>query len=135
MRAVPTRYECEICERVYDKEKDAIECESQGVQELLPVGLIYGNAKGFYKDITLCIAKSERNGHYLDNSLWACRDNGAGDNLGEELCGDSFGYSTQNEVRESPNRAHPTFRRMIKYLKKNKIKPLMVQRGKLVTAK
>lgn len=126
-----TTYECEICGETYDEMKRAIQCEKEGIQEPFPVGLVFGNAKGFYKDITFCVAKSKRVRHYLVNALWACRDNGAGDSLGKDVCGD--GHSTPN--LELPDRAHPTFRRMIAYLKKRKIKPLMYQRGKMVAIK
>ncbi len=129
-------YQCGICGREYNKMKDATECESKGIPKFPPVGLVFGNAKGFYKDITFCIAKVTREGHFVDTSLWACRDNGAGDSLGKNLCGGgSASYGEDWQKLESPSRSHPTFRRMIRYLKKNKIKPLMLQRGKAVSVK
>lgn len=134
MRTI-TNYECEICGETSGEMKYIIQCESRGIPELPPIGLIYGSAKGFYKDITFCIAKTEVAGHYVINALWACRDNGAGDNLGKELCGDTSGYGNNWRKREPPSKSHPTFQRMLKYLKKAKVKPLMLQRGKVVTAK
>jgi hypothetical protein len=113
-----TTYECEICHQTYKNKGDAEACESRGVPTPLPVGLIFGNPQDrdhHSKDLTFCIASNEVDGHWYHPPLWACRDNGAGDSLGKELCGgqSSVNLYEGNAVCES----HPTFKRMVEFLR------------------
>ncbi len=124
-------YQCDICKREYTDVKEAVACEARGTPKLPPVGLIFGNASEIdHRDkkpinITFAIAKVYLEGHAVDASLWACRNNGAGDSLGKELCGSSNGLYIQG----IPNSRHSTFKRMVRYLKKEKI-PITVWDGK-----
>lgn len=126
-----TRYECEICHRDFLVEKEAAECEARGVPKLPPIGLIFGNASEIdHRDkkpigITFAIAKVYLEGHAVDASLWACRNNGAGDSLGTDLCGSGNGL----HLYGVPDLRHSTFKRMVRYLTKQKI-PITIWDGK-----
>lgn len=124
-------YECEIC-GARERIEEAIKvCEARGLPYIPPIGLIFGNASEIdHRDkkpigITFAIAKIYREGHGVDAALWACRDNGAGDSLGKELCGSGNGLSLYGV----PNPRHPTFKRMVKYLTKAKV-PITIWDGK-----
>ncbi|MCK4359142.1 MAG: hypothetical protein KAW92_10465 [Candidatus Cloacimonetes bacterium] len=122
-------YVCEICGKKFKSASKAKECEKQGIpdKDKFPVGLIFNDptapSDSFYKDITFAVAKVNVQGHYMGVSAWACRDNGAGDNL-DEYC--SY-YPLDG--KDEPNRNHPTFKRMVKALKKKRI-PITVWNGK-----
>lgn len=73
-------------------------------------------------------------GHTVEVSLWACRDNGLGDTLGKNLCYGGGDYNNVDDLEDNM-RKHPTFKRMMKYLKKAKVKPLMIRRKKVVPIK
>lgn len=119
-------YVCEICGNKFENIKDAEECEKQGIpdKDKFPVGLIFNDpSSGFYKDITFAVAKVNVQRHYMTVLAWACRDNGAGDNL-DKYCGCS-----PYDGSSIPNCSHPTFKRMVKALKKKRI-PITVWNGK-----
>lgn len=116
-------YVCEICEEEYDNEAEAKECEAEGEPDFkkYPVGMIFCDAsKGNYKDITFAITRTYKNGHFVGANWWACRDTGTGDNAGKGalLCGDSIFCINRYGV---PDPNHPTFKRMVKVLKKEKM--------------
>ncbi len=124
-------YMCEICHGESRVEKEIVDCEARGRAKAPPIGLIFGNASETdHRDkksigITFCIAKVYVEGHGVDASLWACRDNGAGDSLGKELCGSGGGVN----IYGIPDMRHPTFKRMVKYLTKENI-PITIWDGK-----
>lgn len=116
-------YQCEICNARYGTQNEAVECEKRGMMEALPVGLIYGNPLGesHYKGMTFCICKSEPEGHYRCDTLWACRDRG--DSLGKETCGN--GGMAHIGPSDAAVPSHHTFQRMVRFLIAQGIKPLM----------
>jgi hypothetical protein len=113
------KYQCEICGDIYGSAKEAIECEAKGEPDLkkYPKGMLFT----WYKDITFAIVKTYKNEHFVGASFWACRDNGAGDNAGKgaDTCGNSI--FILNKDKGIPNPHHPTFKRMVKVLKKEGI--------------
>lgn len=129
MKIVPERYRCEICGSTYNDKVDAFECESRGEAVMYPIGLIHGNHSkdSMYSDITFAIAELSACGHANDSSKWACRDNGAGDSLGKQMCGNGNSVHL-NKYDAKLNPDHPTFKRMVNWLKENKI-PITVWDG------
>lgn len=124
-------YECDIC-GARERIEDAIKaCEARGLPFIPPVGLIFGNASeldGRDKKpigITFAIAKIYQQGHGVDAAMWACRNNGAGDSLGKELCGSGNGLNLYGV----PDLHHPTFKRMVTFLTKENI-PITIWDGK-----
>lgn len=115
------RYVCEICGASYNQEDYAKNCEKRGMGVEYPIGTIFGNHSldAFYTGITFAVAKNDTNSHLNYLGLWACRDNGAGDSLGKELC--SGGGSLLGLGEGKVNQNHPTFIRMVKYLKSQNI--------------
>ncbi len=133
------RYECEICQREYDKETKAIQCEMRGIPDLLPTGLILGGGSGMYKNITFAVAEAYYNTgpsgkHLADFCAWACRDTGAGDSLGKERCSGNHLYDNESKFSglEAPDVNHPTFKRMVKYLKSQNIEPTIFNGKEIV---
>ncbi len=128
MKTIPEKYECEICGRQFAKRERAAECEGLSRKEY-PVGLIFGDhtPDAFYKDITFAVAKIRFFGHCNDSPRWACRDNGAGDSVGEEMCGGNFLELSEYDAKFSED--HPTFKRMVKFLKSQNI-PITIWNGK-----
>jgi len=118
-----TTYECEICGE-HSNDMDRIkECEARGRSDYkkYPIGMIFCNAsEKNYKDITFALTKTYANGHFVGALWWACRDNSAGDNAGKgaPLCGDSIFVINHYGI---PDPNHPTFKRMVKVLKKEGI--------------
>lgn len=127
-----TTYDCDICEARYKKKEDAERCEAKGIPEPHPIGLVYGDhSKGaFYEGITFAIAKSSVDGHYAWGSAWACRDNGAGDNLAD---GDYCEGRPSGRHRLDTNAPH--FKRMISHLKSVGITPLVCVGDKIIPYK
>lgn len=122
------RYECDICRSIHVEREHAEACEAKGRPDLTqyPQGLIHGDAsKGFYEGITFVVANvkvARDNPHWIDGSLWAFRDNSAGDSLGlDDLCGPSGYFSL--DKHDIPCRQHPTFARAVAFLKKHNITP------------
>lgn len=132
MKTIPAEYQCEICgDRSKEKSK-ALECEAKGLDFAYPVGMIFGNhtKEAMYNGITFAIAKIAYCGHLNDSALWACRDNGAGDSVGKEMCGNG-GFLHFNEYQAHLDFNDPTFKRMVKFLNKSKI-PITIWDGKKV---
>jgi hypothetical protein len=119
-------YECEICHTRYSDPGSAESCEKRGKLVPLPVGTIftYGGIKGsMYHDIHFSIADNIREtfGHGYHPALRATRDNRAGDSL-STFCG--FGGNSIKLGRDDmPDPSHPTFIRMVDYLKSVNIEP------------
>ncbi len=129
------QYQCEGCGRRFMDEQDALDCEARGEAPNYPIGCVFGNHEkdAFYKDITFAVAQKRQSKkgtfdyHHNDLSLWACRDNGAGDSLGESMCGGA--HSTLSEYDGRIDFDAPHFKRMIKWLKEQNI-PITVWDGK-----
>lgn len=121
-------YECEVCRQRYEDKKWAEKCEAKGNAKEYPIGCIYGNhEKGaFYENITFAVATNKTWRHMNEGASWACRDNGAGDSLGESMC--SGNSLSLREHDSKLDRNHPTFKRMVKWLQENNI-PVTVWDG------
>jgi hypothetical protein len=124
-------YVCEICGDEYTTKESAISCEEKGVPDLsrLKPGLIYGDCNdSMYPKIVFSVypeylTKPPIWGHYIYDSKWACRDNGAGDSLGESKCGGNmFSVSHIPDYRKL-DMTMPCFKRMVKYLESVNITP------------
>jgi len=123
-------YMCEICHRKYKEEKHALECENRLVPVEYPIGLIHGdNRKGaFYEKIVFAVGKNNINQHWNSLSLWACRDTGMGDSLGEHMCGSNHVNDKLTEHDAHVDQDSPMFKRMIAYLKEQGI-PITIWNG------
>jgi len=100
-----------------------MECEARGLPEEYPVGMIYGSHSkvgDLYWDITFAIAENNINKHANFPVLWACRDSGYGDNVGDQKCGGSNSFIA-NEYWADINIAAPHFKRMAAWLLVSKI--------------
>lgn len=124
-----TEWQCDICGRRYTSKGLAKECEENGAAVEYPIGTIYGNhEKGaFYENITFAVATNDTKNHINTGGSWACRDTGYGDSLGESMCG---GNSLNlNDYDAKLDFEHPTFKRMVEYLKSQGI-PIYIWDGK-----
>ena len=125
-------YECEICRYRSTDKKSVEKCEARGLGKQYPIGCIYGDHSegAFYENITLAVAQNKIKkgcmGHSNTGNSWACRDNGYGDSLGRERCGSGTLYLNKHDGRLDFN--HPTFKRMVDYLKSKNI-PITVWDG------
>lgn len=118
-------YMCEICQNRYDIKEEALACESRTIPNYT-IGLIYGDATGeshHDKDMTFCVAEYRTTRHYNISGSWACRDNGCGDSLGNELCGNGILHLTEYDAVKDFN--HPTFKRMVAWLKSMDVQPFV----------
>lgn len=89
------KYRCEICHRNHDDPDSAIKCESRGVPKPIPhlVGLMYRYRQDNL--VTLAIPPEYGDdriadlidGHCLNESLVATRNNCNGDSVGDSRCG------------------------------------------------
>lgn len=123
-------WECEICGNRFDSEENAKDCEARGVPDIsrYPQGMLVGDhSGGLYKDITFAVCKVNVHKHYFSFVYWACRENKAGDSLGENLCG-SGSYVDPDRINNNLNIKHPTYIRMIKWLQSQNI-PITVWDG------
>jgi len=127
MKVIPTQYECEICGSRYHEEQDALDCETRKAPNYT-IGLIYGDAADtsthHHHNLTFCVAEYRVDRHWNNSGSWACRDNGHGDSLGTEWCGGS-GFFTLGELDAVKDFTHPTFIRMLAYLKSVNVTPLI----------
>ncbi len=139
-------YDCEICGARYGgKDADdleakaaAAECEARGYGEKYPIGCIYGDHSedAFYKNITFAVATNEVDNevghkariysHLNRGGSWACRENSA-DSLDDSLCGGTS-LDLKNFSGKDLDRNHPTFKRMVAYLKSKNI-PITIWDG------
>lgn len=132
MKILPQQYQCEICNDKYENIRSAITCENQGVGPTYPIGMVFGNHRknSMYKRITFSIAKVLYSGHHNDSALWACRDMKnffeKNDSLGNDMCGG--GFVNLNKSDSNLNFKSPHFKRMVAYLKENKI-PITIWNG------
>jgi len=119
MKIIPQQYQCEICKRIYLSDVEALECESRK-PPIYPKGMIFGgNKNGMYRGMTFAIAQVKSSNHSNDSFLWVCRDTEIGDSLGVDKC--SSGNYLDLGKGDTPNPNHPTFKRMVKYLRNNLI--------------
>lgn len=134
---VITQYQCEICKKRYDTEKQALACEARGVPDLnkYPIGLMYqyimhGSFVGIFSIAKLEISDS----HTVSIASWAIRDSKvARYSLGDQLVGGSmeFMYTTPEALDsfidfykiEDKYVRSSEFKEMVEYLKKKKITP------------
>ena len=125
-----TRYKCEICGNEYESEAEAIKCEAKG--KPMPkdfsthvIVQFADDSKDSYWGLSFCVDKWKRSGegyyaHDIQASMWACRDNYAGDSLGKEHCGSNSSYHKEsdfyNEFSKVREMKSPHFCRMVDYL-------------------
>lgn len=122
------QYECDICRQRYSEKEEAEKCEARAFADEYPIGCMYGDhEKGsFYENITFAVATNDTDHHINLGASWACRDNGSGDSLGESLCsGNSLNL---NNFDANLDFEHPTFKRMVEYLKSQNI-PITIWDG------
>lgn len=111
-------YTCEICGIENEYVDQISRCEARGHPKEPTVGLIFGNASNQShrdKDMTFAVKDWSVVGHGVYAGLWACRDTGVGDTLGEETCGS--GNSLQLGKQDIPDVNHPTFKRLVAFLR------------------
>jgi len=115
-----TKYQCEICNKVYGSEKEASDCEATGQLDLFPIGMVFAMYKD--KPMVFAVVKQYPNnyGHHHGYSTWACRDTKYGDNAGSK---NYCGLESWDSIY-SPNKDIPAYGRMIKALEKAGIKPI-----------
>ncbi len=119
-------WECGICGYRYKTEAEAKQCEDRGPGKEYPIGCIYGDHTpgAMYEKITFAVAYNQVEpkgmyAHMNTGGSWACRDNGAGDSLGNSRCGGPTLFLNHHQCRIDPSSAH--FIRMVNYLRKNQI--------------
>lgn len=124
------RYRCDICRRVYETQSDATRCEASGKPQEIPVGALLGDpwdeSSHHSHNLAFAVAGALKgNPHDCRQILWACRDNGSGDSLGKETCGgetirlENLPHLSEHDLE------HPTFVRLIAWLRARKIYPLV----------
>lgn len=124
-------YKCSICGSRYSTLDGAEKCESQGKPDFAkaPVGLIVAGSGMYSKIIFAIMGIHLLNEHTYEFTLWACRDNGAGDSVGTECCSGNgctvrpYDENLRNSYSEPPNTELPAFRRMVCFLKVAGIDP------------
>ena len=125
MKIIPALYVCEICDKHYDTQKEALECEAQK-QVSYPVGLIYGHTyPGDDKRLTVTVMNNRfhRHGNYFDS--WVCRLAYKKNKKMKDTIEDIF-ESKGVDIplgKDSihPDFEHPTFRPMVEFLKSKNI--------------
>lgn len=131
------KHVCDICRSHYDSEAEALECESRGAAVIPPDGVIFGDAgdpEGFYAGITFATMGmgDVKGDHSVPCLLWATRDTGVGDTLGDERCSGS-NWTGRTGSEDAPDPTHPTFERMVRALKKAGIEPQVWDGTKIVS--
>lgn len=124
-------YECEICRMRYRSAESAAECEARGRATPVPVGLLHIEpADGFYGEkLAFAVAECHLDGHGRYASLWACRDNGAGDSLGKDQCGNGNSYHPEEFHPEYLER--PPVKRLLAWMDAEGIEPLVFVGGEI----
>lgn len=132
MMRVEIRHYCDICKNWYESQSDCLECEAKGIPEPAPIGVIEMGDKGDFYDHRLAFASagSTVHGHSRAVHYWACRDTGAGDSLGDEHCGMGSDLAMKEFKKDWLNR--PPMIRLLAWMKKNKITPLVCVGGKII---
>ena len=124
------RYKCDVCNKEYNNKEDCKKCESRGIPDITqyPIGCIDGDHSdnAFYRDITFAIALVEKDSYFKHNlliSAYACRDNGAGDNLSisDNLCIGNHNWEKGNSA--NINWDKPATKRLLLFLKEQGITP------------
>jgi hypothetical protein len=132
-------YQCEICQKSYGSEYEALKCEAKGFfdSKMYPAGLMWEyNHHGYVgifslpKDVRP--DSHNKDGHIGHSSYWACRaSNYIGDSLGSQLCGGDFFKSDDNSFEQFKSYrfisdekiCSDEFKRMVAYLKSANIQP------------
>ena len=129
---VEHRFYCDICNRWYDKKSDCLACEARGIAEPAPIGLLKIGEPGDFYDHRLAFATagSTEDGHSRAVHYWACRDTGAGDSLGDEMCGMGNDLDLVEFKKDWLKR--PPMIRLLAWMKKNKVAPLVCVGGKII---
>ena len=125
-------YQCDICKYTFDTLAQAKNCEARGKfsKDTYPVGLLHADLD-FYPGCAFALAELHcEDAHYAVASLWACRDNGYGDSLGEEKCGNSNSYVPEPFQRKWLK--EPPMKRLIAWLRSQKITPMVWVKGKAI---
>lgn len=115
-------YQCEVCGLRYDSlDKVDARCKNGILAPEYPIGCVFGNHQpgAMYENITFAIASNKIHGHFNLGSLWACRDTGAGDSLGDSKCGGPCLRLKESDSCINP--VAPHFLRMIKWLRDRQI--------------
>lgn len=114
-------YECEICRVRYQDLGSCLRCEDRGLAPEYPIGCIHGNHRrgDMYQNMTFAVAVNRLEGHANYGALWACRDSGAGDSLGELKCAGPSLRLTKYTGQVNPTAPH--FQRMVNWLRKQQI--------------
>lgn len=119
-------WECEVCRRRYDEKEEAERCESHTPVEY-PVGCVFmDDPNGMYGGFCFAVAENDIRGHLNSLSLWACRNNGGGDSLGNSMCGGA--HTDLGKYSRFADPRTPTFQRMINWLQSQNI-PVTVWDG------
>ena len=111
-------YECEICGDKYSTKEDAEDCESKGLPELYPIGMIFSLG---YENMLFAVIKQnvKAYGHHHSYLTHACRDTNIGDNIFGQYCG----FDSWHKISE-PDTSLPCYQRIYKVLKDNNIKSI-----------
>lgn len=122
------KYECGICGRRFDNMGDAFACEAEGLAREYPIGCIFAchTAGAMYSNMTFAVASNRLEKHLNWRTRWACRDNQYDDCLGENKCGSDINDLNEYDARIDFN--HPTFIRMVEWLKSQSI-PITIWNG------
>ncbi len=115
---IETNYICEICGLKWPNMQGARDCEERGFPPVYPVVTIFGDNRpgADYEKICFAVAKNFTHGHSNNGACWATRDNGSGDNLGEEYC--QLEPLGEDDAHLNPEA--PCTVRMVKWLRKQK---------------
>lgn len=85
---VRVEYSCEICGSRSEDRASIEECEKRGRSPEPPRWLLFEEPESdFYGRIVFLTAHVEPRGHSWSVAMWAARDKGLGDNLGQGMCG------------------------------------------------
>jgi hypothetical protein len=127
-------YYCEICGRMSKNKEEILDCEARGVidTEELIKEYQYIIHQDVDSKLTFAIKNIDPSYHQFEVDLWACRDNGAGDTLDNEICGNCSSYKSMinpekysgsyfGEWNATTDLESSHFKRMVQYLIDNNI--------------
>lgn len=122
-----TLFQCEICGTIYDDEQTALECESKGEPNRIPIGVVVGgHAKS--PNMVFVVADNHITWHHGELSFWVFRDEVYCDDYSAEsvTLGDKYtGYDNQldeNDRLTEHHRQLPCYQRMLAFAKQHGIK-------------
>jgi hypothetical protein len=148
------KYQCDICDEIFDLKAAAMACEAQGLFDgsSYPAGLMWEYYHSGYigifalpEQVVMCTSGWNK-GHLgtSANGIWACRATTAGDTIGDERCGGNDYYRSDPFSVARFKESHiidkhlnsPEFNRMVGYLKSHGITPsYYTKTGELVIIK